>query len=116
MILQIDGVTPTDIINNANPFGVGIYGLLVLSLLIAIYIIWKEKKTESSHYREEIKNLRVENKEQVDTMLKISAESIPILTSAAEALKEKNGTNSIILSEIEKLKNDHRVIIDHVRK
>ena len=116
-MIQIDGLpTGLDIVENVNAESKYVYGFLVLALLAGIYFIWRKMEKDIGAYRDEVKNLRAENKEQVETMLKISSESIPILTSAAEALKEKNGTNAIILASLEKLQNDHRLIIDHVRK
>ena len=112
-LLQIDGLpTSIDVIKNVNPEnGLYIYGFLVLGLIIIIYYLWKDKKNEVDLYRKEVKDLRLENTEQVKTMLDILGETIPILTRAADALKGQTDVQALVFAELEKLKRNQEIII-----
>lgn len=122
MILT-QGLDPTEIINNADPFGTKIYGLLVFLLLVAIgflvrYIL-KEKadhKTEMAGVRAdhkiEVDELRAELKEQGNLFIDTLREHVPILDDVIKTLEAHKTINKDVIDGIEKLKRDHIIIIE----
>lgn len=101
------GLTPNEIIQNANPFGVGIYGLLVV--LLVAYIVYQLRDTAKIReaHAAEVRALREENKQQVEMMLEINSKAIPLWTNVLNALKTHEGINKNITDGIQKLSTDH---------
>ena len=116
---QIDGLTPTEIIEVATPFGAGVYGFLVLILLVAVMLLVRYLLKDKEHqataigiinkaHKEEVEVLRKENKELVETMLTINKENIPILTNVITALNNHEGINKTLIEGVNQLQFDHK--------
>ena len=109
----------TETIMQTNPYNPLGYGLLVLALLVAIAVLWRHYLSSVREHKKELEALRAENRRQVDLMLKINAESIPILTKAVDLYageKVENSDLKVLLDSALKDHNEIKLILNDLKR